>query len=608
MTDRAVVVRFVGEDDVTPVAEQVSKSLNSVGTGADNAGSKFDALGKIAEGAFMRLGNIITDVALQGISKVGEFLTSSIDEATEFQNVFAQTEAVITSTGMAAGKTAQEMAYLAEDLSAASGMSLFSDDAILGAQNVLATFTNIAGPTFDNATQAILDVSQALGQDLQSSSIQLGKALNDPVNGITALTRVGVSFTEQQKEQVKALQESGDMAGAQALILEEMNRQFGGSAAAAVNTYTGQMTVLSEQFNNVKQSVGEALLPILQQLGNFAVAYLVPAVEQVAGAFTAWVDSVDWVGLESLLGNVFTTLSDSITSVDWNGIFATISDAIGTVLTTFYSLRDTFYTVLAVITEQVNIFWGIVGPVWAQLVTVLEEAYTQLQPLGDVFNEAFGGISDNAEAMAPIGEFLGNIVKAILNVVGVLVQILVPVIQFVFPLIVDYVKNVINNFISLYNTIQYVFSGQLQRDISTWWSDTINGILRTIDRVIGSVRSLGVNIVQGIITGVESMKQKLYDSFGNLVSGAVKWLKTLLGIASPSKLFADAIGAPMAQGIAAGMLANVGAVQAAAGLTVGAGAATVNNYYQLTASYNQNQSESSIMQDLRALQLASGNY
>lgn len=608
MTDRAVVVRFVGEDDVTPVAEQVNKSLNSVGTGADNAGSKFDALGKIAEGAFMRLGNIITDVALQGISKVGEFLTSSIDEATEFQNVFAQTEAVITSTGMAAGKTAQEMAYLAEDLSAASGMSLFSDDAILGAQNVLATFTNIAGPTFDNATQAILDVSQALGQDLQSSSIQLGKALNDPVNGITALTRVGVSFTEQQKEQVKALQESGDMAGAQALILEEMNRQFGGSAAAAVNTYTGQMTVLSEQFNNVKQSVGEALLPILQQLGNFAVAYLVPAVEQVASAFTAWVDSVDWVGLESLLGNVFTTLSDSITSVDWDGIFATISDAIGTVMITFYSLRDTFYTVLAVITEQVNIFWGIVGPVWAQLVTVLEEAYTQLQPLGKVFNEAFGGISDNAEAMAPIGEFLGNIVKAILNVVGVLVQILVPVIQFVFPLIVDYVKNVINNFISLYNTIQYVFSGQLQRDISTWWNDTINGILRTIDRVIGSVRSLGVNIVQGIITGVESMKQKLYDSFSNLVTGAVKWLKTLLGIASPSKLFADAIGAPMAQGIAAGMLANVGAVQTAAGLTVGAGAATVNNYYQLTASYNQNQSESSIMQDLRALQLASGNY
>jgi hypothetical protein len=93
------------------------------------------------------------------------------------------------------------------------------------------------------------------------------------------------------------------------------------------------------------------------------------------------------------------------------------------------------------------------------------------------------------------------------------------------------------------------------------------------------------------------------------VSGAIAWLKKLLGIASPSKLFADAIGKPMAQGIAAGMLSSAGAVQTAAGLTVGAGAAaTVNNYYQLTATYNTMQSESSILQDMRALQLAAGNY
>lgn len=609
MTDRAVVVRFVGEDDVTPVAKQVQQSITGVGDGAEKAGSKFDALGKIAEGAFMRLGNIITDVALTGLSKMGDFLTSSIDEAVQFENAFAQTEAVIASTGMAAGKTAQDMVDLADALSAANGQSLFSDDAILGAQNVLATFTSISGPVFDDATSAILDISQALGQDLKSSTIQVGKALNDPINGITALSRVGVSFTEQQKEQIKTLQEAGDIAGAQAIILGELNKEFGGSAAAAVDTYAGQMKVLSEQFNNVKQSVGEALLPILQQLGLFAVQYVVPAVEEMAAAFTDWVASVDWVGLMGLFESLFTTLSDSITSVDWNGIFNSISSAIDTVLTTFYTLRDVFNTVLGAVTAQINIFWGIVGPVWQQLVTVFQQAYTQLQPLGEVFNEAFGDISKQSDSMAPIGEILGNIVKAILNVVGVLVQVLVPIAQFVFPLLVDYVKGLVNGFMTLYNTINYVFSGQLQRDISNWWTTTINGISNTISGFTTKVRSLGSDIVAGIITGVESMKQKLYDSFSNLVSGAVKWLKTLLGIASPSKLFADAIGAPMAQGIAAGMLANAGAVQAAAGLTVGAGAAaTTNNYYQLSASYNTQQSESSIMQDLRALQLASGNY
>jgi phage-related protein len=609
MTDRAVVVRFVGEDDVTPVAKSIQGSVNELGTTADKAGSKFDALGKIAEGAFMRLGNIITDVALAGVQKVGQFFSDSITEATEFQNVFAQTQAVIASTGAAAGKTAEEMAGLASDLSAASGMSLFSDDSILGAQNILATFTQIGGPTFDNATQAILDVSQAMGQDLKSSTIQIGKALNDPIAGIGALSRVGVQFTSDQKAMIESMVEGGNVAGAQAVILEELNKQFGGSAAAAVNTYAGQMTVLSEQFNDVKQGVGEALLPILQELGRFAVQYVVPAVQEMATAFTEWVNSVDWVGLMSLFDSLFTTLSDSITSVDWDGIFATISTAIDTVLTTFYTLRDVFYEVLGAITTQIDIFWGIVEPVWNQLVSVFEEAYKQLEPLGAVFNEAFGDVSKQSEAMAPIGEILGNIVTAILNVIGVIVKVLVPIIQVAFPIFINYIKDLVDTFMRLYNTINYVFSGKMQQDISKWWEDTVNGISTKISNVIASVKQVGTNIISGLIDGIESMRQKLYDSFSNLVTGAVAWLKKLLGIASPSKLMADAIGKPMAQGIAAGMLSSAGAVQTAAGLTVsGAGAATVNNYYQLTATYNTMQSESSILQDMRALQLASGNY
>jgi hypothetical protein len=193
---------------------------------------------------------------------------------------------------------------------------------------VLATFTSIKGVNFDDATSAILDVSQALGQDLQSSTIQIGKALNDPINGITALSRVGVSFTDQQKEQIKAMQDVGDMAGAQQVILAELNKEFGGSAAAAVNTYAGQMKVLDEQFNDVKQSVGEALLPILTELGNAAVTYLVPAVQTMADSFENWIDSVDWVGLQSLIGGAFQSIGDTISGIDWNGIFASIGDAI----------------------------------------------------------------------------------------------------------------------------------------------------------------------------------------------------------------------------------------------------------------------------------------
>src|SRR5262245_66611796 len=78
-------------------------------------------------------------------------------------------------------------------------------------------------------------MSAALGQDGKASAIQLGKALNDPIKGVTALQRVGVSFTKSQKNQIKALVESGNTLGAQKVILRELGKEFGGAAKAATD-------------------------------------------------------------------------------------------------------------------------------------------------------------------------------------------------------------------------------------------------------------------------------------------------------------------------------------------------------------------------------------
>lgn len=610
MAEETVIIRFQG--DATSVEKAASDAERAVGgleKTAKSAGGGFDVLGEIATGAMRRIGEAAINAVGGGLQMIGTFFTDSIKEATEFQNVFAQTQAVIESTGMAAGFTAEEMANLASDLSAANGMSLFSDDAILSAQNVLATFKEIKGVKFEEATSAILDMSQAMGMDLQSTTVQVGKALNDPIAGIGALSRVGVQFTEDQKAMIKGMVEAGDVAGAQALILGELNSQFGGSAAAAVNTYAGQMKVLEEQMNDAKQTVGEALLPILQELGRFAVAYIVPAVQDMATAFKAWIDSVDWVGLQSLFESVFGGIGDAVMSVDWDATFTAITDAIDTVITTAKDLKATFDTAMVAVTDQVTIFWDIVGPIWDQLVSVLEDAYNQLAPLGDVAKDAFGDIATEGEKMAPIGEFLGNIAKAVLNVVGVLVQVLVPIIKVVFPLFVDYVKGLVNGFMTLYNTIQYVFSGKLQSDITSWWNDTTTKITTAITSVIDKAKQMGKDIMQGVIDGVNSMSQKLKDAFGAIVGGAVDWLKKLLGIASPSKFFASAIGVPIGQGIAAGVLQASGDVANAMGATVGSAVGatqqTVQNFY-LTANYATAQSQSDIMSDVRAMQLLAG--
>ena len=212
-------------------------------------------LGKgLAVGAGLAIG---AGVALTAV--LGDSVAAAID-AEQSQ---AQLDAVLRSTGGAAGMTKDAVNDLAQQL---SEVTRFEDDAIVSGENMLLTFTNIGQDVFPAATQAMLDMSTATGQDMQSSAVQLGKALNDPIAGVSALTRVGVTFTEQQKEQIKAMQEAGDTAGAQKLILAELSKEFGGSAEAAGKTFAGQMDILNNALGNVKEEIGGALLPVLSEL------------------------------------------------------------------------------------------------------------------------------------------------------------------------------------------------------------------------------------------------------------------------------------------------------------------------------------------------------
>jgi len=147
MAEETVLIRFKSEDDATKTTKAVNDGLDDVSKNAGKAGSSFSGMGSVMTGVLQGIGQGLIGMASQlggkAISAVTDFVSGSIEEASQWNSVFAQTQAVIESTGGAAGITAEEMANLATNLSASAGVSLFSDDAILGAQNVLATFTNI---------------------------------------------------------------------------------------------------------------------------------------------------------------------------------------------------------------------------------------------------------------------------------------------------------------------------------------------------------------------------------------------------------------------------------------------------------------------------------
>jgi hypothetical protein len=210
--------------------------------------------------------------------QVASFLKESIDEAREAAKVGRQTEAVLKSTGGAAQITADQVGELATRL---SNLSAVDDEVIQSGENVLLTFTAVRNQVgkgndiFNQATAAALDMSAALGQDMQSSVIQLGKALNDPIKGITALSRVGVSFTTQQKEQIAAMVESGNVMGAQKIILKELSTEFGGAAAAAADP--AQKAVIA--WGNFKEMIGGFILPIIGKLADFFSNVLLPVIQ-----------------------------------------------------------------------------------------------------------------------------------------------------------------------------------------------------------------------------------------------------------------------------------------------------------------------------------------
>jgi len=188
----------------------------------------------------------------------------------------AQVEAGLKSTGNQVGKTSKQLQQMAADLQT---KTLFGDEEILkNATAQLLTFTNIAGNQFEKTQEIALDLATRLSGDLKSASIMLGKALNDPVANLSALSRAGIQFSKEQKDLVKSLVETNRLADAQTIILAELEKQYGGSAEAARDTGAGALQGLAMQLSDISEDIGQMLLPILLEMGN--------VIKDIATSFT----------------------------------------------------------------------------------------------------------------------------------------------------------------------------------------------------------------------------------------------------------------------------------------------------------------------------------
>jgi len=254
---------------MAPAAGKAEKSVAKLSTASDEFGK---VIGKVA-------------ATLAG----GAFFQAVIRNTTESENALAQLNATIKSTGGAAGLSSDEMVAMAQGL---QKVTTFGDDAIIASEALLATFTKIGKDVFPTATETMLDMSTALKIDLKGAAIQLGKALNDPVNGISALSKAGVSFTEAQKDVIKSLVETGDVAGAQVMILQELQAEFGGSARAARDTFGGAVTALQNAFGDLLEGSGGNLNEAKTAVEGLTTALSDPRVQEAFGSIVSGIFDV----------------------------------------------------------------------------------------------------------------------------------------------------------------------------------------------------------------------------------------------------------------------------------------------------------------------------
>lgn len=508
-----------GYDEAKEKMQGISKTVESTSGGLKSL---------LANSLATAAGFAVYNAGARAVSFLKDQLFDSVKIAMDHEQVMEQTAKVLKSTGDASGMTQASIEGLAASL---EKTTFFGKDMTESGENMLLTFTNIGKDVFPEATKTMLDMSKAMGQDVKNTAIQMGKALNDPVNGITALSRVGVTFTDQQKQVIQSMVDSGNVAGAQKIILQELQREFGGSADAT-GSFAGRMTILKDRLNDVKEHIGEKIIPILSNLAGIVTDKILPDLDSFGG----------W-------------LSNAKTYI------APIAQDVQQFANSLTQAHSPLQNISSLLTGQLNRALKDVGDVARQVggwfksdvVPALKSAEPGFASLGHViFDQVLPalfkirGIAQDVieHAIARFGPLLEKIVPPLIRFAGILAKDIGEALKFIAPYALQ-AAQAIGKFAGelidrLAPIAEKVFSGiSIALGIlSALWAnvwpqfsvifkgvfDVIIGILQVAWAIITGVIKIGLDIISGnwsqAWTDVKDMLSGIWDGILNILRGA----------------------------------------------------------------------------------------
>jgi len=628
VADKKLRVEIIGD------ADSLKKAFGTADKSSSSLGSTLGGLGKTAAlaGGAAGLGALVFG------------LKASIDSAMEHQKAMAQTEAVVKSTGGAANVTAEDIAGMADKIEKMSGVD---DLAVQSGENMLLTFTNVrnevgkGNDVFNQATSILADMSVALGTDMSKQAIQLGKALNDPIKGVSALARVGVTFTAQQKEQIKTMVESGNTMGAQKLILKELGKEFGGSAKAAGETFGGKLAILKARLDDVAQAIGEKILPYLTKLvdwitknwpeiaatvqqGFRIISEVFDKIKPILDTFVRQIKGIVeivqglmrgdwskvWDGIVDVVGGAFDRikiqlqqmvtalgfLAEKIGSAIWDGIkkglgaldkliqdnvvtpitsalsgfassVASIASKVGSAISSAIAsgIKTGATAVVTAVTDIGTAIGNLAGRAWDAVVALGKSLAGRI-----AVGIATGGASEVVPKVIEIGTTIGNLASrawdAVVGLGRALAGKVAAGIKTGAQLVTDAaielggaVGNLAGRAWDAVKSLGRALAGKVGDGISAGVGQVTNAVIEfgtaignLAGRAWGQLAGLGRALVGKIAGGISGAAGEIAGAISGIFSGLAGWVKDILGISSPSKVFME-IGHDVVRGLVKGL-------------------------------------------------------
>ena len=233
-----------GENQLKSPLNQAKQDL----TGFEQTAS---SIGKTLQNAFS-----VTAI-IAGIAKLTQALKECVNEYTEAEKVSLRLTAVWNNVGKVTGKTAKEIDDYAD---AIEKSTYFTKEAVQESALLLAATEKLTGDGFQRALDVSADLAAALGEDMTSAASLLAKTLEDPASALNRLKSIGVTFTEEEKNQIKALSDANEMYEAQSIILDKIESKYKDVAKAINNTPAGKLENIKNLLSDIRKSIGQSLL------------------------------------------------------------------------------------------------------------------------------------------------------------------------------------------------------------------------------------------------------------------------------------------------------------------------------------------------------------